>query len=218
MATLNQIVTILAERVGRQYDLIFKRELKSIVNIWRGTIVRQALTDNPRDASHFQLSWVMEIKDDYEVKCPFNYGCVKRTVEKIPAGIRINQFPYSFVGSADLKNPFTFIYTAQLSTIRFSRNIKKNSVYYTILNGYGYFFNIDEDTKYIGVSGIPSNLDEVAKFQRCGDETIPCYIDDDEYPMTTDLVQRLIQAVLGTELKNQTKPTDEEVKVNGKEG
>jgi hypothetical protein len=214
MASLNQIVTILAERVGRQYDLVFKRELKTIVNTWRSTILRQTLKDSPRETSHFQLSWVMPIQKDFKIKCPFNYGCVLRTVDKVPQGLRLNQFPYSFVGSADLETPYTYIYPSQLSTIKSNRNARKNNGYYTILNGYGYFYNIDENIKYIGISGIPNDLNEVTKFQKC-DGTAPCYTDDDQYPLTEDLVQKLIQAVLGTELKNQVKPEDTEVKVNG---
>ena len=68
MTSLNQIVTILAERVGRQYDLVFKRELKTIVNTWRNTILRQSLKENPRETSHFQLSWTMPIQKDYKIK------------------------------------------------------------------------------------------------------------------------------------------------------
>lgn len=216
MATLNEIVTILAERVGRQYDLIFKRELKVIVNNWRGTILRQALKDSPKDASFFQVSWQMEVVQDYIVKCPFNYGCVMRTKDKIPQGVRITQFPYSYIGTPTLDLAYTYVYPNQLKSVQASRNNRKDIIYYTILNGYGYFYNMPALTKWVGLQGIPSNLDEVTKYQKCGSGGLTaCYSDDSDYPMTSDLIQRIIQSILSVELRNQVKDTEEEVKVNG---
>lgn len=213
MTTLNQIVTILAERVGRQYDLVFKRQLKTMVGMWRETILRQALKDNPKDQSYFQSSWTMPIVEDYEVKCPFNYGCVMRTKDPLPSTLRIDQIPFTFIGSPDLKTSYTFIYPNQLEFANTSRNRKKDAVYYTLLDGYGYFYNLQKKVKYIGVQAIPTDLYAVGKFKKCN-STEACYSDDLPYPLTGDLVQRLIQAILGTELKTMIQTNNpEEVKV-----
>ncbi len=211
MSSLNQIVTILAENVGKQYDLVFKRELKTIVGYWRATILRQALKDNPRDVSYFQISWIMEVQRDYKVKCPFNYGCVMRTIDRIPQVLRNGQSPLQFVGSPDLETAYTYVFPNQLATIQSSRNIKKSAIYYTILDGYGYFYNMPQSQKYIGLQDIPTDLDKVTKYKKCEDSNQPCYTDDLNYPLTEDLVQRLIQAILATELRRQVPPTSTEV-------
>lgn len=214
MITLNQITSILAERVGRQYDLIFKTELKTIVEYWRGTILRQALKENPRDISYFSKSFQVELVDDYIVKCPFNYGCVKRTKEPLPQMIRNTQTPFQFVGDSDLEESYTFIFPFQLKSISYGRNLKKKQ-YYTILDGYGLFFGLPKSQEWVGFTGIPQNVDDLKKFKRCGDNNIPCYSDDTEYPLTADLVQRVIQAILSTELKNQVIKPHDEVELNG---
>lgn len=213
MITLNQIVTVLAERVGRQYDLIFKQELKTIVEYWRATILRQALKDNPRDISYFVRSFEAELVDDFIVKCPFNYGCVKRTKYPLPPMIRNTQTPFQYVGDPDLQSAYTFIFPYQLKTLSSARNIKKKE-FYTILDGYGIFFGLPNTQEWVGFTGIPQNIDDIKKFKKCG-ENVSCYSDDEEYPLTGDLVQRVIQSILSTELRNQVIKPDTEVEVNG---
>lgn len=215
MATLNQIVTILAERSGRQYDLVFKRELKTIVHYWRVQILKQTIQKKASQVSYFLNPIVIEIEQVPEIECPIKDGCVLRSKERLPKTLRTSTAPFFYVGDPKFKGlGFSFSQSFNLDFLKYSRNQPANVVRYTFIDGYLYFYNLPKSQRYVGVQDVFESPETLKTVNCDTGETKSCYSDDSEYPMTEDLVQQLIQAILSTELRIQVQSDTKEVPLN----
>lgn len=215
MATLNQIVTILAERSGRQYDLVFKRELKTIVHYWRVQILKQTIQKKASQVSYFLNPIVIEIEQVPEIECPIKDGCVLRSKERLPKTLRTSTAPFFYVGDPKFKGlGFSHSQSFNLDFVKHSRNQPTNIVRYTFVDGYIYLYGLPSPQRYIGVQDVFESP-ELLKTVNCETgEITNCYTDDNEYPLTEDLVQQLIQAILATELRIQAQSDTKEVPLN----
>ena len=101
MATLNEIVSILSERVGRPFDIPFQEELKVLVKLKSIRYTKDLLAKKPLDRRYFLQSFVAELVQVAEIDCPITYGCILRTKLKIPKPIRANNTIFDFVGTPD---------------------------------------------------------------------------------------------------------------------
>lgn len=213
MESLNQLAEILAERAGRQYDIPFKEEMKSLVNIWRIRLTRDSLERRPGDRVHFrQYLEVPLIQINISELLGFPDMPVLRTECKLPAPLRANGIFFDFVGSPDKISPFK-LYTEQHEILpaldaRYTGRLPKA----LWLNEYIYVFN-KLDMPYLGTSSVWEDPQALANFRcNCGSDS--CFDADKPYPVSGDIKQRIIQSILSVELRITTNPDTETVKAN----
>ncbi len=215
MATLNQIVTILAERSGRQYDLVFKRELKTIVHYWRVQILKQTIQKKASQVSYFLNPIVIGIEQVPEIECPVKDGCVLRSKERLPKTLRTSTAPFFYVGDPKFRGlGFSYSQSFNLEFLKYSRNQPGSIVRYTFIDGYLYFYGLPSFQEYVGVQDVFESPELLKTIDCETGKSSNCYLDDDEYPMTEDLIQQLIQAILATELRIQVQSDTKEVPLN----
>jgi hypothetical protein len=101
-----------------------------------------------------------------------------------------------------------------LEFTKYSRNQPADIVTYTFVDNYLYFYNLPKSQKYVGVQDIFESPEALKSINCETGKVESCYKDDDEYPLTEDLVQQLIQAILATELRIQAPSDTEEVPLN----
>jgi hypothetical protein len=208
MASLNQIVSLLAERVNRTFDVPFQEEVKVMVSYWRARIVKNSLKKHPKNRKYMQQSFVAELEEVPKVECPVQYGCAVRTKCKIPKTIAIDGMLFDYLGVATMDKAFSYVQDEFEQFMSASPYTGKN-VRYAFRDGYVYIYNAPK-LKYIGVRGIFENPTKILDCS-CNDD---CYSDDDEYPLSEDLLQEVIKSILSTELRSYMPEEDVEVKVN----
>lgn len=202
-ASLNELATLLAERSGRELDVPFQEEMKVAVGYWRSRLLRDALERNKKDRAYFKQYIEVPLQEVNISELPgFPDYPVLRTQCTIPEPVRANGIFFDYVGSPDKLSVFK-LFSEQHEIIpaldaKYSGRRPKG----LWLNGYIYVFNL-LDLPYLGVSGVFDDPQSVADFKcNCGCDA--CYDDDMPYPISGDIQQRIIQAILGTELNRNS--------------
>lgn len=196
-ASLNELAEILAERQGRQYDIPFREEMKVMINYWRARLIVDSLNSRPKDRKFFTkwleipLEQVNESEFAEYPDCP-----VLRTVCKIPKAVRANSKEFDFVGKLNKRSVISMHEPHLIEVLNSSEYTGKN-IRGALINDYIYVYN-ELNLPGIAVNMIPESIEE---FKDCCLNCDTCFTDDEPYPVSADLQQRIIQAILGTELR-----------------
>lgn len=201
-ASINQLAEILAERSGRQFDQPFIDEMKVVVNYWRAKLIVDSLNSRPKDRKFF-TKWIeIPLIRVPASEFPGFPECEEllRTKCQIPRTVRANSKLYDFVGKLDRMTPTPLKEPYQIRALSggpYSGTIPRSAE----MNGYIYVFNT------LNIPGLAIQLipEDVEEFKGCCEECGAghCYNDDEPYPASSDIQQRIIQAVLSTELRQQ---------------
>lgn len=196
--TTREIVTILAERVGRESDLPFLQELRVIVNGWRSTLLYQTLSNNPKDRRLFLDHFSMEMIAVDPSECAELGLCEKmRTKFKVPNPVRANSMLFEFVGSPEFTTPFGEGADWQLKFFKESE-YTGHEIRYTFKSGYIYI--TDNETTRIGIIGVIEDKRALSEVQACTGE---CPEEDMDFMISDEIGNRIIRSVLATELRVQ---------------
>jgi hypothetical protein len=210
MPSLNQSVSLLAERVGRPLDVPFQEELKVLIKSVGARFTKDALTKRPQDRKYFLQSFNAELIQVSLIDCPINYGCTLRTKLKVPKPLRSNAVLFDYVGSADFTSPFS---PGGGWKETFFKHNKYTATKTRYLYKDQYIFIHDEDNviEYIGVEGIFEDFKALLPF-KCN---VKCDLDDDEeYPISADILDMVYISLLQNQLRVLPDNKNIEVKVN----
>jgi len=209
--TVNQVISILSERAGKPFDIPFQEELKVIADYWISSILKQVLEKRPQDRYRFQVSFVLELERVPEIECPIEYGCVLRTKQQLPKPSRGGgDTLFDYIGSADFRDPWNRAIPTAFMDIMASEPIVGKRPKPSYRNDYIYVYGHDaKEVKYIGVKGVFTDFSKLRELQ-CK-EGGSCFEEDIPYPVTEDIIQQAIQAILSTELRLQPLLEDTEV-------
>lgn len=216
MATLNEIASLLAERAGKPFDTPFQEELKFIIKYWAVALTRNSLDKSPMDRRFFHSKLTVPLVKTSEVEC-LNYGCILRSEAKIPKPLRANNLLFDFVGSADFTSAsFSYRLPYQLDIMEKGSRFTGWLPTYTYVDNYIFINNPPSSSfKLLGILYIPEDLNQIKNFKQCSNTTInSCNSDDDEFPLSSDLLQTLITSILKTELSFNLNRINEVVNVD----
>lgn len=220
--SLNQLAELLAERAGKKYDLAFREEMKVAIHYWRQRILVDSLNSKPEDREFFKVWFDMELIDapisTFE-GFPEN-ACIKRTKNCLPKAIRANSKMVDFIGYLNKEKSLAVTTSLQTAKILNQSQFTGTQPRAVIINGYIYTFNYTGPG--VSVAMIPEDMTEVpTEGLECVDCAVNkdlCYTDDKPYPVSGDIAQRIVQAILATELsRNIVDPKKEEVPVSNEE-
>lgn len=207
----NKIISILSERAGRAFDVPFQEELLDIVDYWASTILKQTLEKRPQDRKRFLQSFVIELERVPKIECPIEYGCILRTISKVPKPVRGSSTLFDYIGDPDMEDawsvPLQDAFFKALSSSKYTGNRPKPSY----RDGYIYIRSLEnKELKYIGIQGVFSDFRAVREL-KCDDSS--CFDYDSPYPITNDMIQQVIQAILTTELRILPRKIDNDTEV-----
>lgn len=220
--SLNQLAELLAERAGKKYDLGFKEEMKVAIHYWRQRLLVDSLNSRPEDREFFKVWFDMKL----EVTSISTFEgfpedtCVKRTTKCLPKAIRANGTIVDFIGYLNKEKRIPLTRSLQTAKILNQSQFSPAQARAVLINGYIYTFNYFGPG--ISVAMIPEDMSEVPSegldcFDCVTNKNI-CYTDDMPYPVSGDIAQRIVQAILATELsRNVVDPKKEEVPVSNEE-
>lgn len=202
MSSLNQIVSNILElynggRISDDYRPS-KRQIKFIVQYWRATLIRRDIDRNGFLSNTFRqpLGCIeLELAGDC---C--DSDCKEVTsVNEIPRPVRLKDKDAIWLYTKDEfgATPIPIVSRDALPYLS-ARKYTKNKLYAVFENNRIKVFGnkrLREITGWI-ITEDPSSL---AAFYTC--EDAPCYSDDDEYPISADMIQQLTLAIMSGELK-----------------
>lgn len=196
--SLNDIVQMLADRVGQPFSIPLQEQLKVILNYKRADWFQKVVDARPDQRRYYLKDFTVELTTVDKADCPVDTDCdVKRTVLPIPVPIRSTYSMYDFVGSADKTVSYRYMTPDQVVIMNKYNRYTNDQTSYFYVDGYIYIYN-NLDVDYISVRGIFPDPRVLTPF-KC--EGVACYTDDDKYELPEDILNSMIQDILRNELR-----------------
>lgn len=194
--TLNEIAIQLAAPLGRQFDQPLLAMIKDKVVYWTERIIRNSLEKNPRDRVFFKQTVYLPLTES-NADCG-GTSCSVMATENLPLPLRANSILFDFVGSQDGSTPFKLV---SEGFEQFWKDNKYASRYLTY-RWTGKRIEVlankrPEVIKVVAIWPDPRALSGVL----CGQGT-NCFPDDQEYMVSGDILQLVIQYVNDIDLKD----------------
>jgi hypothetical protein len=198
--SLNDLVSILAARVGQPWNSALQEEMKVVLNYKRADFFKKLITQHPEQKKLFYKTIIAELTSVDKGECDVEVGCeVKRTQLAIPLPVRHDNAPYDFVGSVDKTEGYGYATPQEYALFaKYNKYTAAKPKYY-VQNGYIYLLG-DEESEYITIRDIFPDPRALHEFT-CNGEA--CYTDDDQYEIPDDLINAMIADTLRVELRNQ---------------
>lgn len=223
MATLNQIAFNIAEASDQENNTVLINRIKFMVEYYRSLFLRRDsarginISDVYTQSVSYDLVQIENITDcSGEVAAGYEYiqSCLAGgdgtaststlhvTTTRVPEPVNFNTVePFISVTSVGYGQDFTFVNPEAVMFSLSSRWTAAMPKYY-YLNGYIYVINAPKDCIVVRM---------VVESPTIGGSA--CLSPDEEYPISLDMVQRITQAILGTELRMNTSNDDEQITI-----
>ncbi len=208
--SLNELVSVLASRVGQAWNTDLQDEMKIVLSYKRADFFKKSMVQNPAQRKFFLKDFSVELQEVDKTECPVDVECqVLRSVNKIPAPTRSDYTLFDFVGSADKLTPYSYATPEQYTLMaQYNKYTGANPKYFYV-NGYLYIYG-DLSEEWANVRGLYIDPRDLINF-KCEGE--PCYTDDDQYEIPDDLINAIIADTLRVELRSQA-PREGEVQTD----
>lgn len=185
--TANEITTLIASKVNKQFDEPYKLVILKKVDYYRVRFIRNALEKEQKDRKFFRQHFYMEM--ERKVKTPCANNCeFAITKGLVPTPIRVNQQLFDYLGAIDGANAFQEV---QVGMLNYQGKYSKRFLKYIYDNRrievYG-----NPAIPVIRVDGIFENPTEVLEYI-CNSNK--CNFWDLEYPITQDILQLVVGAI-----------------------
>ena len=214
IVSLNELVSMVSDRVGQPFNVALQEELKIIINYKLADFFRKAVNNDASQRKYFQRGFVVQFKKLRDTDCPgLLSGCdVLISTKKVPEPLRTKERLFDFVGSKDSKTAYSYSTPEQIETLKYNRYTGKVTRYF-YMNGYLYLLNnvIPREGFVRGLFLDPRSLKDF----KCPDGTA-CYTDDDQFEAPDDLINSIITDIYRVELR-QLVPEKEEVTIDEEE-
>lgn len=210
--SINELVALLADRVGQPFNKSLQEELKVIINYKAASFFKRLLEKDPSQRKFFLKDFSAQLEKVDRADCPVEVGCdVLRTVEDIPTPLRSSFSLFDYVGTVDRLHAFSYSAPDQLRYLTHSKYTGNHPKYFYVDKKIYIYNNLD--LQWINIRGVFSDPRELKPF-KCDGE--PCYSDNDQFDIPEDIINDIIRDTLSVELRNIF-PEKDEVKVDEEE-
>lgn len=200
LVSLNDLVQLLAARVGEPWNTDLQEQMKLVLNYKRVQFFKRLLDQHPEQRRNFYKDFNVELVAADKSECPTEVNCiVKKSKLPVPLPVRSNTGEiFDYVGSSDKTQAYGYGTPAQIALYMAHNKYTSRKPKYYYANGHLYIY-VDKDTTYINVTGIYPDPRQLSAF-KC--DTGPCYSDDEQYEIPYDLINDMIRDTLQVELRN----------------
>lgn len=210
--SLNQLVQLLADRVGQPFSVPLQEELKVIINYKRADWFQKVLDKHPEQRKYFLKDFSVTLERVDRAECPIDVDCtVLRTTDKIPLPLRTTWGLFDYVGDPDKTDAYVYNTPDQIFfMVKYGSRWTPDRPRYFYVNGYVYIYNEDA-LESLNIRGVWPDQRQLEPF-KCDD--VPCYTDDDQYDIPDDIINTIMQDVLKNEIKVLLAPEVGEISVD----
>ena len=213
MATLNEIVYNIALQVEKADDTVLLERLKFMVGYYRAQFIRQDQKRNHSIPSQFiqKLQEVTLTSVTAVDGVSGDFGCQVWRSGKIPKPVRLyDGSTFAYVGTVDGKTPYQEVNGVQADYAAYGK-YNKQYPRYCYKNERIYVYNARPSA--ITIKGIFEQPQELFQFTADIDRALPnpALPEEREYPISMDMIQRITQSILATEMRveNRQNESDE---------
>jgi hypothetical protein len=212
MPSLNEITTGLAAHFDKQTDEPFKRFLAPKVNFWRSKLVVNSLEKHPEQRKFFRQTIWLSMEEDDLVDCPIPMTLCRIASSKfeVPRPMRVGDILFDYVGAIDGKVPFREAAPGMIGFMTEGR-YSRNTTFYEYWND-KIKVRAYKSLPKIRVDGVFDDPIAVMEFN-CRNSG-QCDWWNEEYPITGDMLQMVVQYILQVDFNRSAMPITPEVEVN----
>lgn len=213
--TPNEISTLVAEALNRQFDIPFRLAVFEKFKLWRSELIKNSIDKKPALKNMYLQSIIVKMAPYSTKGCSDGPNCVDaaRTLIPIPLAIKVGVTPYDYVGGVQGNNPYTH---AQPTAGRYlaAGKYSGDATFWHRLNGHVIVSNpVVTDVR------IDDVFDDPLEAQRltCESAGLPCDLWNEPYPGTpNDIIRMGVQYVIDSYTQLQTKPDNNESELGNK--
>lgn len=200
--SLNQIVGILSDRVGKPFSIPLQQQLKVIIKYKRANYMQQFIEKHPEQRQFFSQDFVVKLEKVNTINDPCGLETSKdcpilRTACEIPQPLRNSYMLFDYVGEPSLAKGFSMIKPEFLDITASNKYTAKVPKWWYTNNRIYIYNNLTQ--KVLGVRGIFEDPESV---NNCCDGD-NCFDDDSRFPIPQDLLNAIMRDVLQVELRSQ---------------
>ena len=208
MATLNEIVYNIALQVEKADDAVLLERLKFHVAYYRAQFIRQDQKRNHSLPSQFvQKLDCLEMEEANAMECCTveDIGCtVWRTKKTFPRPVRIYDCSeFGYVGTVDSKQPYQRTTGVQAE---YAAHNKWTSSQPRYIYANDRIYVLNARPSKILLKGIFEQPQDLAGYTCC--DNTAAFSEDKQYPISMDMVQRVTQSILSTEMQLENRQND----------
>lgn len=195
--SLNELVQMLADRVGQPFSVPLQEELKVIFNYKRADWVQKIIDKHPEQRKFYLKDINVELESVERANCPVDVGCtVLRSTLKVPEPIRTSEALFDYVGDPDKFDAYGYATPEQMFWLKYNKYTSDRPRYFYV-NGYLFIYN-ELDLDNVNVRGLWPDQRQLNIF-KCAD--VPCYTDNDQWDIPDDIINTIVQDIIKNELR-----------------
>lgn len=202
--SINQITTLIAEKLKRETDEVFKRMLAPLVDGWRSTLISRSLEKHPDQRNFFtQTLWLpMECHSLIPCPTPMTLCNIMQSKDIVPAPLRFGTTLFDYVGSIDGLNPFRVATSGTFLLLK-ANKYQAGDTFYEFTNRKIQIRNdkmnfAERPLPMIRMDGVFDNPIDVIRYN-C--KVSACDYWNEPYPVTNDILQMIMQYILEIDFK-----------------
>ena len=191
--TLNEMTTVLAEKMKRSSDIPFRLLLAERIQVWRSRLIANAIQKNSLQRKFFKQTLYMPMEVKNSVPCTVLVNCeVSVSIKPIPQLIRQGTTLFDYIGGVDGRSPFMEVTPGAgnyLDTGRFAKMFPKFELWNQSVVAH------KKDLPMLRIEGI---FDDPLAVLQCNcdcDGTEDCDTWNMEYPVSGEIGQLIIQSI-----------------------
>lgn len=213
--TLNEMVSILSDRVGKPFNVPLQEELKTIITYKRINYMQQLLEKHPDQRRFFNQQFTVpleKVSADAPVcgittskECP-----IMKTKCEVPQPIRGSYTLFDYVGEGDFSKSYGYAQPEFIDIMKYNTYTSKHPRWFFVDKHIYVYKNLT--TKFVGIRGV---FEDPFQINNCCDGK-QCFTDDTAFPAPQDIINAIMRDILNVELRNQF-PNFGEVLVDDKQ-
>lgn len=219
-ASLNEMVSVLADRVGKPFSIPLQNELKVILKYKRVMFMKRSLDKHPDQRKFYLQSFVVKLVEgsDYDAICGVDGDIdpgecqFMQTNCTLPQPIRSTAVLFDYIGAPNFRKAYTPTSPEFLDMLCHSKYTGGTAKWYYVDDKIRVYNNFQ--TKYIGVRGVFEYPEDI---NTCNCPTAGaslCYDDDQPFPAPQDLINDIMKDTLSVELRSMFPHLEGEVLVD----
>ena len=201
--SLNVLVSILSDRVGKPFNIPLQQELKEIIKYKRVNYMQQFLEKHPEQRIFFTQEFTAELE-----KVPANKAIcglsssskdcpIMATKCEVPQPIRNTFTLFDFVGEPNFMQAYGQVKPEFLKLNQYNTYTSTRPKWFYSDNRIVVYKDLT--TKYVGVRGVFENPEDI---NDCLCDGKNCFDDDSPFPAPGDLINAIMRDILNVELRN----------------
>lgn len=190
--TPNEITSLIASSFDKELDIPFRLQLMERVKVWRSRMVTNTLGKSPEQRKFFKQALLATMHPEDDIPgAPLVASPIAAT-DELPLLIKMGGQLFDYVGGADGKSPWREV---QIGTSNYMSEGQFSSMFPEYKYENRRIKTPKSDQPLIMVDAVWDDPMKIVELN-CACTGIPCDVWNEEYPVSGDILQLIIQSIL----------------------